>query len=170
VLVATAATLGSEQKGSSLGSIGEIARAITPFLGEGVGTLVFALGICGAAIVTTIVVTLAAARTLSEMLGFNHLLEHKPREAPWLYGTYAVLLIAAALFIISGVDLVALSIDVQVMNALFLPLVLGFLFVLARRLPGPHRLDGAYASVVAVLLSGTAALALFTALVGILDR
>jgi Mn2+/Fe2+ NRAMP family transporter len=166
VLVAIAATLGGERGGASLTSVGEIAKAVTPFLGENAGRLVFALGISGAAIVATIVVTLAAARTLSDMLGFNHLLEHKPRDAPWFYATYTALLIAAALFITSGIDLVTLSVGVQVMNALFLPLVLGFLVFLARRLPRPHRLEGVYGGAVALLLTGTALLALFTAAVG----
>ena len=52
------------------------------------------------------------------------------------------------------------------MNALFLPLVLGFLVLLARRLPRPHRLEGVYGGAVALLLTGTALLALFTAAVG----
>ena len=140
---------------------------LTPFLGRTVGTIVFALGITGAAIVATIVVTLAAARTLSELLGFDHLIEHKPREAPWFYASYTAMLIGAALFVTSGVDLVSLSVAVQVMNALFLPLVLAFLFLLARRLPRPHRLEGVYAGAIAIALAGTGLLALFTAVAGI---
>jgi Mn2+/Fe2+ NRAMP family transporter len=166
VLVATAATLGGKQAGP-LNSVGEIAGVLTPFLGRTAGTIVFALGITGAAIVATIVVTLAAARTLSELLGFDHLLEHKPREAPWFYVSYTAMLIGAALFVTSGVDLVRLSVAVQVMNALFLPLVLAFLFLLARRLPRPHRLEGVYAGAIAIALAGTGLLALFTAVAGI---
>jgi Mn2+/Fe2+ NRAMP family transporter len=166
VLVATAATLGGKQAGP-LNSVGEIAGVLTPFLGRTAGTIVFALGIMGAAIVATIVVTLAAARTLSELLGFDHLLEHKPREAPWFYVSYTAMLIGAALFVTSGVDLVRLSVAVQVMNALFLPLVLAFLFLLARRLPRPHRLEGVYAGAIALALAATGLLALFTAVAGI---
>ncbi|MBW0002623.1 MAG: divalent metal cation transporter [Hyphomicrobiales bacterium] len=167
VLVATAATLGGQDKGASLTSVGEIAGVLTPFLGKTVGTIVFALGITGAAIVATIVVTLAAARTLSEILGFEHLLEREPREAPWFYASYTAMLAGAAVFVTSGIDLVSLSVAVQVMNALFLPLVLGFLFLLARRLSPPYRLEGVYAGVVAILLGSVALLALFTAIIGI---
>jgi hypothetical protein len=60
-----------------------------------------------------------------------------------------------------------LSVAVQVMNALFLPLVLAFLFLLARRLPRPHRLEGVYAGAIAIALAGTGLLALFTAVAGI---
>jgi len=167
VLVGTAATIGAERGGASLTSVGEIAGALTPFLGTAAGTIIFALGITGSAIVATIVVTLAAARTIADMLGFDHLLERKPREAPWFYASYTAMLIAAAVFVTSGIDLVNLSVAVQVMNALFLPLVLGFLFLLARRLPRPYRLEGIYACTVAMLLACTGLVALFTAIAGI---
>ena len=81
-----------------------------------------------------------AARTLAEVLGVNHSLDHEPSEAPWFYGAYAAALIVGALVVASGVNLVALSVGVQVMNALLLPIVLGFLFLLARGLPEPYRL------------------------------
>ena len=107
------------------------------------GKLLFCLGMTGAALVAAIVVTLTAARTLGEVLGAKHRLEHEPREAPWFYGSYALALIACAIVVASGVNLVSLSVGVQVMNALLLPIVLGFLFLLARKLPAPYRLEAA---------------------------
>ena len=77
VLVATAATLGKSGGGQPLDTVQEISAAITPFLGQIGGNLLFGLGICGAALVATIVVTLAAARTLGEVLGVNHSLDHR---------------------------------------------------------------------------------------------
>ena len=169
VLVATAATLGATGGGASLDTVQQIAQAITPFLGERTGTLLFALGMSGSALVATIVVTLTAARTLSEVLGTRHSLEHSPREAPWFYGIYTVSLAAGALVVASGADLVRLSVGVQVMNALLLPVVLGFLFLLARRLPEPHRLRGRYAGLVAVVIGITALFGTYAALVGVLN-
>ena len=106
----------------------------------------------GAATVAAIVVTLTAARTLAEVLGAKHKLEDEPREAPWFYGSYAVALIACAAIVASGVNLISLSIGVQVMNALLLPIVLGFLYLLARRLPAPYRLQGPYALVCGAII------------------
>ena len=71
---------------------------------------------------------------LGRNLGVKHSLENAPREAPWFYGIYTVSLAASGLFVASGVNLISLSVGVQVMNALLLPLVLGFLYLLARRL------------------------------------
>ena len=168
VLVATAATLGNAGPQPALDTVQQIARAITPFLGETSGKLLFGLGMTGAALVATIVVTLTAARTLGEVLGVKHSLEHAPREAPWFYGIYTVSLAASGLFVASGVNLISLSVGVQVMNALLLPLVLGFLYLLARRLPLPHRLGGGYAVIVILTITLTAGFGVYAALAGVL--
>ena len=134
-LVAVAATLGKAAGDHKLDTVEEIAAAITPFLGQVGGKILFALGMAGASLVAAIVVTLTAARTLAEVIGAKHSLENGVFEAPWFYGVYALVLVIAAVVVASGVDLVSLSVAVQVMNALLLPIVLGFLFLLARRLP-----------------------------------
>ena len=167
VLVATAATIGKSVGDHSLDTIQEITEAITPFLGRIGGKVLFAFGMSGAAMVATIVVTLTAARTLGEVLGVKHRLEDEPREAPWFYGAYAATLIVGALIVISGVNLVTLSVGVQVMNALLLPIVLGFLFLLARRLPEPYRLKGAYAVFSGVVITVTTVFGVYSGLMGI---
>jgi NRAMP (natural resistance-associated macrophage protein)-like metal ion transporter len=168
VLVATAATLAGSTRSGSLDTVEQIADAITPFLGETTGKLLFGLGLTGSAVVATIVVTLTAARTLSEVLGVKHSLEHEPQEAPWFYGIYTVTLIAGGLLIVSGVNLVSLAVGVQVMNALLLPIVLGFLYLLARRLPPGHRLQGFYAVLVAVTIAATVLFGLYSGVAGII--
>jgi Mn2+/Fe2+ NRAMP family transporter len=167
VLIATAATLFGRTQSGSLDTVQQIADAMTPFLGEFTGKLLFGLGLTGAAVVATIVVTLTAARTLSEVLGVKHSLEHEPHEAPWFYGIYTATLVAGGLLIVSGIDLVSLSVGVQVMNALLLPIVLGFLYLLARRLPEPHRLSGLYAAVVAVVIAVSVAFAVYSSVSGL---
>ncbi len=167
VLVATAATLGKADTHAALDTVQQIAQAITPFLGEGTGKLLFGLGMTGAAMVATIVVTLTAARTLREVLGVKHSLEHAPRDAPWFYGFYTVSLVASGLLIASGVNLISLSVGVQVMNALLLPIVLGFLYLLARRLPAPYRLSGSYAVVVALIVALAAGFGVYAGLAGL---
>src|SRR5471032_680678 len=169
VLVATAATLGVSGKGGiALDTVQQIAEAITPILGAGAGKILFAMGMTGAALVATIVVTLTAARSLGEVLGVKHSLEHAPRDAPWFYGIYTAALVAGGVFVASGVNLVSLSVGVQVMNALLLPIVLGFLYLLARRLPQPYRLRGAYAAVVALVIAVSAGFGVYAGLSGIL--
>jgi Mn2+/Fe2+ NRAMP family transporter len=167
VLIATAATLQGKTHSGALDTVQQIAEAITPFLGETTGKLLFGLGLSGSALVATIVVTLTAARTLSEVLGVKHSLEHEPQEAPWFYGIYTAALVAGALLVVSGINLVSLSVGVQVMNALLLPIVLGFLYLLARRLPEPHRLQGSYAVIVAIVIAASVIFEVYSGISGL---
>ncbi|HME84805.1 MAG TPA: divalent metal cation transporter [Roseiarcus sp.] len=167
VLVAVAATLGKEGGDRALDTVEEIVGAITPFLGDFAGKLLFCLGMAGAALVAAIVVTLTAARTLAEVLGAKHKLEDEPREAPWFYGFYAVALVVCALVVGSGMNLVSLAVGVQVMNALLLPIVLGFLYLLARRLPEPYRLKGAYAAISGAIILATVVFGVYSGVAGL---
>ena len=169
VIVATAATIGKDGGDQSLDTVEQISGAITPFLGEFAGKMLFGLGMSGGAMVGAIVVTLTAARTLSEVLGVKHSLEHEPREAVWFYGIYTATLVVAALVVLSGINLITLSVGVQVLNALSLPIVLGFLFLLARRLPEPYRLKGAYSAVCLVIMGLTTVLGVYSGVAGLWD-
>ena len=166
VLVSTAAAL-SHGPTKTLDTVQQIADALTQVLGSTSGRLCFGLGIAGAAIVAAIVVTLTAARTLGELLGYAHSLDKPLVEAPWFYGMYALTLAAGALVVLSGASLVQLSVYVQVMNAMLLPLVLGFLFLLARRLPPPYRLEGTAAAVTGLLMTVTVVLGLYSGIAGL---
>ncbi|MDE2089985.1 MAG: divalent metal cation transporter [Gammaproteobacteria bacterium] len=167
VLIATAATLGRDNPNAPLDTVQQIAQALMPFLGVRAGEILFAMGMTGAALVATIVVSLTAAHGVGEVTGFKHSLEHPPREAPWFYGIYTVSLCLGGALVASGINLVNLSVAVEVMNALLLPIVLGFLYLLARRaLSGPYRLGGAYAVLVAIVVLATTGFGLYAGLSG----
>ncbi len=168
ILVATAATIGATGGRPSLNTIQEISASLTPFLGTGVGHLTFALAVSGAALLAAIVVSLTVAWALGEVTGYKRSLEHAPSEAPWFYGVYTFSLVAAASIVLTVHDLVGLSVAVEVMNALLLPVALGFLFLLAARaLPAPFRLGRFYAAFVALVILVTSAFGLFAAISGI---
>jgi len=168
VLIATGAVLSGHRGNSNLENVPQIADALAPTLGYNVGRVVFAMGLAGAALVATVVVCLTAAWGLGEVAGYKRSLEHHPREAPWFYGVFSLTLIAGGVIVTSGADLVKLSVAVQVMNALLLPVVLGFLFMLARRaLTGRYRLTGWYAWVAGGLIAVTSAFGVFAAVSGL---
>lgn len=171
VLIAVAATLGQKNTGASLDNVSQISKALTPFLGDSIGRIVFAFGISGAALVATIVICLTAAWGLGEVAGYRHSLSDHPKEAPWFYGVFTVALIGAAIIVESGINLVRLSVAVEVMNALLLPIVLCFLFLLARKaLPRPYRLTGYYAWVVGLIIVITSGFGLYAGLYGVLGN
>jgi Mn2+/Fe2+ NRAMP family transporter len=170
VLIAAAATIGKLQAGTagaSLNSIGDISKMLVPALGPSVGRVVFGLGTIGAGMVAAIVVSLASAWGFGEVTGYRHSLEHHPLDAPWFYGIYAVAVIGGAIIVDLVPDLVALNIGVEVMNALMLPLVLGFLVLLAfKALPAEHRLRGPYAWLVVFVSVVTAGLGVYGGITG----
>ena len=169
VLVTIAATIGKTNPGQPLNTVQQISQGLTPFLGHTYGTIIFSLGMVGAAMVAAIVVSLTAAWTLGEVTGYKHSLSCKPKQAPWFYIVYTVIILIGVVIVVFDVDLVKLNVAVEVMNALLLPIVLGFLFMLARRaLPDKYRLKGKYAWIVFTVLSVTAAFAVYGGLTGII--
>jgi Mn2+/Fe2+ NRAMP family transporter len=170
VVIATAATLGRKGGGdATLNSVGDISHAITPFLGQTIGKAVFSAGILGAGLVASIVVSLASAWGFGEVTGYRRSLEEHPLRAPWFYGVYSACVVAGAVVVALWPNLVALSVDVQVMNALLLPLVLGFLIALAVwALPPAVRLRGVYLWVVVVVAALTTALGVFGGIQGVM--
>ncbi|GEM_PF-3251253 len=143
-----------------------IAGALTPVLGERVGRVAFALGVSGASLVAAIVVTLTAARSLGELFGYRHSLEHSLRSALVLYGLCSHPDLERG-HSPSGANLVTLSVGVQVMNVLLLPVVLGFLFLLARRLPPPFKLAGGRTVLAVAVMIVTVALRLYAGVAGL---
>jgi len=167
VLMSAAATIGAHHNAASLNTVGDLSAALTPYLGVGVGKLVFGLGIIGAGMVAAIVASLALAWGLGEVTGYKHSLEHHPLEARWFYAIYALAVTASAVVIGVAPNLVSLNVGVQVMNAFLLPLVLGFLIALAiKALPPEHRLRGPYLWLVVAVSVVTCLLGVFGGLKG----
>jgi len=163
VLIATAATLTGTTGARPLDSVGDIAAALSPALGSQAARYVLAFGIGGAALVASIVVALALALAwaVAEALGRPRSLDDSVRRAPLFYGLFtASVVIGAALVLTSG-SLVRLAIDVEILNALLLPLVLGFLALLAFRvLPHPYRLGRRRRAALATTLAAVTAIGL----------
>ncbi len=140
VLVLTAATLFGHGT-SSLSSVGEIANALSPYLGTFAARLTLALGISGAGLVAAIVVSLAASWAVAEAFGVKRSLNDKPHTAPLFYGIYTLCVVIGAGAVLASHSFVHLAVDVEVLNALLLPVVVGFLVALAvTTLPRPYRL------------------------------
>jgi Mn2+/Fe2+ NRAMP family transporter len=143
IIIASAATLGVSHVGKSLGSIGEIASALTPFLGRREAIVFFGLGMVGASVVAALVVTLAGAWGISEVFGWRHSLNDSPTRAVGFYSLAVAGTVTGAALVLVAPNLINLSVDVEVLNACLLPIVLGFLLALERRaLPPAMRMRG----------------------------
>jgi Mn2+/Fe2+ NRAMP family transporter len=163
VVVAVAATIGTTHPGAALNSIGDIAAALTPFLGHHNAVLFFGLGMLGAATVAALVVCLAGAWGVAEVLGWKHSLNDSPRRAAGFYGLAVVATLIGALLVLITPNLVNLSVDVEVLNACLLPVVLGFLLLLERRaLPAAFRMHGVRRFTTYILTGVVITLGLYT--------
>ena len=121
-------------------------------MGAQAGKLIFGLGVLGAGMVAAIVASLALAWGLGEVAGYKRSLEYHPLQAKWFYTVYTLCVVGGAALVGFYPNLISLNVGVQVMNALLLPLVLGFLVRLAMvTLPEAHRLKGRYMVVVLVV-------------------
>lgn len=168
VLVAVAATLGKADPDMNLKTVGEMSGVLTPFLGDGLGKLVFSLGVLGAGMIAAIVSTLALAWGVGEVAGFKRSLNLQPRQARGFYGLYGAAVVVCAVLVGLYPNLVDLNVGVQIMNALLLPVVLGFLIALSvRALPPAVRLQGTYLWVVVIVVGLTTLLGVFGGLQGV---
>jgi len=145
VIVASATTLGKVNPGVSLNNIQQIAGALEPVLGVMGGKVAFSLGIVGAGFIAALVVSVAGAWGVGEVFGFNRSLNHKLKDAKVFYSIYTIAHIGGAILVILSINLIRVTIDVELMNALLLPIVLGFLLALeAKALPPEWRMKGLY--------------------------
>jgi hypothetical protein len=91
-----------------------------------------------------------------------------PLQRVWFRVVYAVCVGGGALGVGIWPDLVSLSVAVQVMNALMLPLVLGMLIaVAAKALPPAQRMRGWYLCLIITVATVTAAAGVIGGLSGI---
>jgi Mn2+/Fe2+ NRAMP family transporter len=144
MVLAFAATVGRSHPGATLRTVTEMSAALHPFLGAFAAKVLLGAAVLGAALVAALVASLAGAWGISEVFGWSHTLNERPtRRTAKFYTTYSLAHVLGAVIVLLSLDLVNLVIDVEVMNALLLPIVLGFLLVLeARALPDEYRTHG----------------------------
>jgi Mn2+/Fe2+ NRAMP family transporter len=169
VVAAAAVFTGGSASGRLLDNVGDIAEAFSVAVGPMAGRIVFALGLSSGALVAMIVACLAAAWSFGEFLGRHRSLSEHPSRSLWFHSAFTVVLAGGAVLVVSGVNLVDLALAAGVLNALLLPILLGFLFHAARReLPTDARPRGAYAVALTLVLAATAGLGVYSGIVGLL--
>ncbi|UOF90686.1 divalent metal cation transporter [Fodinisporobacter ferrooxydans] len=145
VVIAVAATIGKASPNQPLNTIQQISQGLEPFLGSTLAKITFGFGMLGAGFIASLVVSVAGAWGIGEAFGLNHSLNHSCKDAPVFYLVYTLAHIGGAILVLTSFDLVQITVDVEVMNAMLLPIVLGFLLALeAKALPPEWRMRGLY--------------------------
>jgi Mn2+/Fe2+ NRAMP family transporter len=129
VVVTTAATLFVHR--IQVTDAAHAALALVPLTGK-FSAVIFGAGLVGAAMLGAFVVTLATAWAFGEAFRWPCSLNHNCLEAKRFYGLYiAMVSLAAGIVLIPNLPLVKITLYVMAFNALVLPVVLGFLLVMA---------------------------------------
>jgi len=144
VVIAVAGATASQRGRVPLDTVGQISAALRPLLGIAGAKILFGAGMLGAALVAALVSSLAGAWGLSEIFGWQHTLNQRPgRASSGFFLTYTAAHVVGAILVLASTGLIALAVGVEVMNALLLPIVLGFLLALeATALPAGQRMRG----------------------------
>jgi Mn2+/Fe2+ NRAMP family transporter len=145
-VITFAATVGQHHGQTALNTVGDLATSLAPFLGTTMAKMLIGVSLLGGALVAALVVALAGTWGITEVLNWPHSLNEKlNRNNFGFYLMYALAHIIGAFLVLINFNLVSLSITVEVMNALLLPIVLGFLLLLeAKVLPAQYRMHGWY--------------------------
>ncbi len=152
VVVTTAATLYVRHQ--TVDDAAHAALALVPLAGH-FAFILFGAGLLGASMIGALVVSLATAWAFGEAFRWPCSLNHSCLEAKRFYGIYAAgVLIAAGVVLLPNLPLVKITVYVMAFNALVLPVVLGFLLVMAndKRILGA-RTNSLLGNVVAIGLS-----------------
>lgn len=132
IVVACAATIYKSGHGE-ITDVGQAAIALRPFAGQ-FATLLFAIGLINASLLSAAILPLATAYNVCEGLGFESGVEKHFSEAPIFYWLYTLLIASGAGFVlIPQMPLLKVLLFSQVANGVLLPFVLFYMLVLINR-------------------------------------
>lgn len=116
-----------------INDVAQAALALKPFAGK-YATLLFAVGLINASLLSAAILPLATSYNICEGLGFESGLDKRFSEAPIFYWLYTLLIGGgAAVVLIPGLPLLKFIIFSQVANGVLLPFVLVYMLKLINR-------------------------------------
>jgi NRAMP (natural resistance-associated macrophage protein)-like metal ion transporter len=143
IVVACAATLHLNGI-RDISDAAEAAVALKPLAGQ-FASLLFAVGLVNAALLSAAILPLATTYNICEGLGFESGLDKKFSEAPVFYSVYtALIVLGAAIVLVPNMPLIKLMLLSQVANGILLPFVLYYMLRLVNRtdLMGKYKNSG----------------------------
>jgi Mn2+/Fe2+ NRAMP family transporter len=138
IIVATGATLFIHH--ISINDAADAARALEPFAGP-YAKVLFAVGLFGASLLAAAVLPLSTSYAICEAFGFERGVSRTFKEAPVFQSIFTGLLILGALIaLIPGLPIIQVHINLQILDAVLLPVLLVFILKLVNnvRLMGRH--------------------------------
>ena len=132
IVVACAATI-HVSNNPDITDVGQAALALKPFAGQ-FASLLFAVGLVNASLLSAAILPLATAYNICEGMGFESGIDKRFGEAPIFYWLYTGLIVCGAgVVLIPRLPLLKFILFSQVANGVLLPFVLIFMLVLVNR-------------------------------------
>jgi NRAMP (natural resistance-associated macrophage protein)-like metal ion transporter len=152
-VLAFAATMGVAHHQVALNTVSDLANGLSAFIGSYPAKIFTGLSLLGGSLVAALVVALAGTWGVTEVLNWKHSLNEPLKKGNiGFYIIYCLAHVIGAILVLANIDLVDLAVSVEVMNALLLPIVLGFLLILeVKALPEKYRMHGMYRLTVTIL-------------------
>jgi len=111
----------------------EAAEALKPLAGQW-ASLLFAIGLVNASLLSAAILPLATAYNICEGLGFESGINKKFSEAPAFYWLYTLLIaFGAGVVLLPGIPLLKVLLYSQVVNGILLPFLLIFMLILVNK-------------------------------------
>jgi Mn2+/Fe2+ NRAMP family transporter len=131
IIVATGATL-FRHGVHDINSASDAAKALKPLAGR-YAELLFGIGLLGASLLAAAVLPVTAAYVISESFGYEKGLSHTRQSAPVFVGAItAIIVLCAGVAMIPGLPVISLLVGVQTVNGALLPVILVFIWRMAR--------------------------------------
>lgn len=132
IVVACASTL-FETGQRNIDDVAKAAMALKPLAGR-FASMLFAIGLINASLLSAAILPLATAYNICEGVGFESGIDRRISEAPIFYGLYTALIVCGAgVVLIPKLPLVKLILYSQVANGVLIPFVLVFMLILINR-------------------------------------
>lgn len=166
IIITTATVL--HPAGIAITGAEDAARALAPLAGP-YAELLFSIGLLSASLLAAAVLPLTSSYAICEAFGWESGLDRTWAEAPLFNGLYTfVIVLAAAVILAPGLDLIAIMLVSQVVNGVLLPFLLIFMMTIVndRSIMGRHvngRLNNVLAwATITIVISLTVVLLVMT--------
>lgn len=179
VMAAVLITFAVQAKGVDLGSLtmGNVFLVpLKPLLGERATKVLLSCGLLGSSLLATLVISLGLAWNLADFCfsaSADH--DHHRRGAtstlPFRICFVGTVLCSAVTISFEWIGIMRLNILIQLLNGTCMPLVVGYVYYLAvfsKALPEEHRMSGANAFLVGLMITMCSGTALWLAVAGVL--
>lgn len=138
IIITTATVL--HPAGIAITGAEDAARALAPLAGP-YAELLFSIGLLSASLLAAAVLPLTSSYAICEAFGWESGLDRTWAEAPLFNGLYTfVIVLAAIVILLPGLDLIAIMLVSQVVNGVLLPFLLIFMMTIVndRSIMGRH--------------------------------